>query len=79
MDEFERGVRFVIERIETYKRESGHQTTQFGDYQLSMRERGPDEKLLPKSAAHQERRVQAILHCARLSSARSDRSDEAGA
>lgn len=58
MSEFEQGIRFVLERIETYTKGEGASVTQFGDYQMTMR---PHGELLTGSAEHLERRVQAML------------------
>jgi hypothetical protein len=64
MDDFERGVRYVIEHIETYTLGTGPEALQFGDYVMSMEPR-PASALLPGSAEHRERRVQAMLTIAR--------------
>ena len=60
MTEFERGVRFVLERTEAYTKADGPAVTQFGDYQMTMVET-PAKDLLQGSADLRERRVQAIL------------------
>jgi hypothetical protein len=64
MTEFERGVRFVIERFERYSRGNGPDVTQFGDYQMTMVE-CPSSHLTKGSADHRERRIQAMLHLGR--------------
>lgn len=63
MDDFERGVRFVLEHAEMYKRGVGDPVTQFGDYELTMEAR-PAASLTKGSAEQRERRVQAMLHVA---------------
>ncbi len=60
MDEFERGVRYAVESIETYTKSVGPPVTQFGDYQMTMVTQ-PASALLPGSAEHRERRIQAML------------------
>jgi hypothetical protein len=64
MDDFERGVRYVLEHIETYTLGTGPEALQFGDYVMSMAP-WPGSGLLRGSAEHLERRVQAILTLAR--------------
>jgi len=61
MTEFERGVRFVMESEEHY----GAPLRLFGNFGMSMRRRTP-ESLTPGSAAHRERRIQAVLACSKL-------------
>ena len=60
MTEFEKGVRFVLERSETYTKNDGPAVTQFGAYQMTM---VPNSKegLSTGSKEHLERRIQAIL------------------
>ncbi len=72
MTEFERGIRFVLERHETYTKGDGPVVTQFGDYQLTMIE-SPAAKLLKGSAEHRERRVQAMLALAKMTTATEER------
>lgn len=60
MTEFERGIRYVVERTETYTKGSGPAETQFGEYQMSMIPR-PSTELSQGSADHRERRVRAML------------------
>lgn len=63
VSEFERGVRFVMERTQSFNKGSGPEVTQFGDYQMTMVER-PAAELLKGSADHRERTVRAILNLA---------------
>ena len=64
--DFERGVRFVLERSETYTLGTvASPALQFGDYTFAMVPK-PANELLPGSAEHREKRVQAMLACAAL-------------
>lgn len=60
MTDFERGVRFVMEREERYTMRSGPELTQFGVYQMTMDLRLASE-MTSGSAEHRERRILAML------------------
>jgi len=66
MSDFERGVRFVMERRETLTYapgDDGDDITRFGDFQMAMEI--DRREMTAGSLAHRERRIRAVLELAK--------------